>query len=236
MSYRLVRLLSAGDGTTEVWEALAPNGEYVAVKRLVATDRPDLALRFAAEQQLLRSLGGRHHVIECLALLDNPPGMALEYAPNGNLLDHLEKHGRLSPRTALTVLGQACDAVAWLHTNGVIHRDVKPSNLVGMWDGTWRLIDLGVAAHGTPPRGLPEGWIEEEVGTPDWRPPELSADPSAAGVRIDIYGLGRIGLALLGEGIHAPLEAELRRATSTDPAQRHASVTGFASALSRAIA
>ena len=233
--YKLVRQLSAGDGTTEVWHATSHDGRPVAIKRLMATDRPDLALRFDAEGRLLRKLGGRHHVIECEAVLEDPPALVLELAPQGNLRDHIEAHGPLAPRVALTVLSQACDAIGWLHANGVVHRDVKPSNLVGAWDGTWRLIDLGVAAHGDPPRGLPEGWIEEEVGTPGWRAPELDSNPAAADPRIDIYGLAVTGLAMLAAGSSPGLETELRRAASTDPTARHASVAELATALRHSI-
>ena len=231
--YRLVRQLSSGDGTTEVWHAISHDGRPVAIKRLMATDRPDLALRFDAEGRLLRKLGGRHHLIGCEVVLEDPPALVLELAPQGNLRDLLESRGPLAPRVALTVLLQACDAVAWLHANGVVHRDVKPSNLVGAWDGTWRLIDLGVAAHGDPPRGLPEGWIEEEVGTPGWRAPELNTDPSLADPRIDVYGLGRTGLAMLEEGSAPALERELHLATSTNCEQRHATVDALSTALRR---
>lgn len=195
--FELRRRLAAGPGTTEVWEARAPDGSPVALKRYVPNEAvPEGALRFRSERDLLIRLGGAHHLIRCLGALDDPPALVLEWASAGNLRDRLYPMGRGSVALAfsgdeVTDIGREIgDALAWLHANGVIHRDVKPSNILVMGDGTVRLADLSVAASGHPPRGLPEGWIEEEVGTLGYAAPELLRDPAAATPASDVYSLG----------------------------------------------
>lgn len=232
-----------------MWAAHAPDGRLVALKILRAspTDRPDLVLRFDAEGRLLRELGGQHHLIRCDAVVASPPTLVLELAGQGNLRDLVEAEGPLAPRVAVMVLLQAAEAVTWLHHNQVIHRDVKPSNLVAVDDGSWRLVDLGVAAHGSPPRGMPEGWVEEEVGTPGFAAPELLADPSAAGAAIDVFGLGAtLAFALSGRTPDEPSLGERRiparlldvvqRSTAPDLAQRYPTALEMRAALARALA
>src|SRR5690606_14268871 len=117
------------------------------------------------------------------------PALVLEYAGGGSLRDRLER-GPLPLDQAAEVILQVADGLDWLHQNDVFHRDVKPSNILLMTDGSVRLADLGVAACGTPPRGLPEGWVEEEIGTLGYAAPELLREPGLATRTIDVYALG----------------------------------------------
>jgi serine/threonine protein kinase len=66
---------------------------------------------------------------------------------------------------------------------------VKPGNILFAADGSVRLTDLGVAAAGNPPRGLPAGWVEEKVGTLGYTAPALLRDAAIATVAVDDYGL-----------------------------------------------
>lgn len=115
--------------------------------------------------------------------------MVLELVGQESLRDRL-RAGPLPLRLALACVRQVADGLGWLHQHGIFHRDVKPANILLDDDGTWRLIDLSVAAHGTPPRGLPDGWIEEETGTSGYAAPELLAGPETATPSVDIYSLG----------------------------------------------
>ncbi|MGE0439496.1 MAG: serine/threonine-protein kinase [Gemmatimonadales bacterium] len=187
--FRLRRPLSRLGGPTEVWAAEREGGGPPVALKVLRDPTEDRRLRFAAEGRLLRRLGGRHHLLACHEVIEAPPALVLELAEQGSVAARLEA-GPLPLRTALAIGRQAAEALAWLHANGVTHRDVKPSNLHLMGDGTIRLGDLGVAAHGSPPRGLPEGWVEEETGTLGYAAPELLRDAGAANPSLDSYGLG----------------------------------------------
>lgn len=240
--YRLVRPVAVG-GPSEVWLAEAPDGRRAALKRLVVArdEHPDLHLRLAAEGRLLRTLGGCHHLVSCEAVTETPAELVLEWCEGGDLAAALDAQGPLAPSEAVRITRQVADAVAWLHAHGVYHRDVKPSNVVRHADGAVRLVDLGVAAHGTPPRGLPAGWVEEETGTAPWRAPELAAEPSTATRAVDVYGLGALLHALVTgvaprPGMADPkcparLAAVVRRATAMDPMARYHTAADLVDAL-----
>ena len=195
--YQLLHRLSRSSSVTDVWSARrVEDGALVALKGLTdaGRGREDLAHRFHAEGELLVRLGGRHGLIGCSLAVDEPPVLVLELAEGGSVRDLIRSGGGasapLAVPTVLRLAQQMVTALAWLHHNGVVHRDVKPGNILLMADGTWRLADLGVAAQGTPCRGLPAGWIEEEVGTLGYAAPELLRDASAATPTLDVYGLG----------------------------------------------
>lgn len=213
--FELRRRLDGGHGTTEVWEAVAPDGARVALKRFQPReDQPGAAFRFRLERELLTRLGGVHHLIRCLDAIDDPPITILEWAAGGNVRDHLYPGGPTAgaqplPEAEVVALArQVADSLAWLHQHGVLHRDVKPSNLLVMEDGSVRLADLGVAATGHPPRGLPVGWVEEEVGTLGYAAPELLRNPLEASPASDVYGLGATLYELLTGRLPYDLGAE----------------------------
>ncbi|MDX2058579.1 MAG: serine/threonine-protein kinase [Gemmatimonadales bacterium] len=177
-----------------MWLAKSAAGHLAAFKVLTADGRarPDQVIRFEAEGRLLARLGGSHHLVTGkpvpIAGSTDPGPIALDLADE-SLADRIEPRP-LPWRLAVLVIRQVLDATAWLHANGVIHRDIKPSNVLMMEDGTVRLADLGVAAHGDPPRGLPDDWIEEEIGTLGYAAPELLAVPATATPAVDIYSVG----------------------------------------------
>jgi serine/threonine protein kinase len=184
--YRLLEPV-ARSAATEVWRATTTAGTPVAIK-LLHDPSDDLALRFAAEGRLLAGAGGRDGVIGCVEFRPDPPALVLEWFGHPTFAEWVAGGGVGQTDAVVRIVRDATRAVRRLHAHGIVHRDVKASNLlVGPEDV--RLIDLGVAASGHPPRALPDDWIEEEVGTPGWSAPELILEPGLATPALDVSRL-----------------------------------------------
>ena len=161
---------------------------------------PKMVQRFAREVRVVGML--RHpNIVEIYdvgALADHRPYFAMEYLSGRTLSMILEEQGRMSPLEVLEVLEPVCAALAAAHAAGVIHRDVKASNI--MVDGATghvKLLDFGIAKLVGPQAG-PIGLTSEgrQVGTLTIMAPEqLPGGPVDA--RIDIYALGVLLFRLL---------------------------------------
>jgi serine/threonine-protein kinase len=112
--------------------------------------------------------------------------VAMEWVPEGSLAQRLEA-GPLPVDEVVRVAEQVLEVLAYLHEHGVVHRDVKPSNLLVDSDGRMRLADLGLARPLDDERGLTKTLAA--VGTPAYMSPEQirGAPPTPAA---DLYGLG----------------------------------------------
>jgi len=147
--YRLVQLLGSG-GMAEVWLARRADGAFqreVALKtpaRLL--EREDLAQRFAIERDILASLEHPHiaRFYDAGTSHDGRPYLALEYVPGRTLLRWADEH-RLGLRARVELFGQVLDAVQYAHDKGVLHRDIKPGNVLVTDAGQVNLLDFGVA-------------------------------------------------------------------------------------------
>jgi eukaryotic-like serine/threonine-protein kinase len=146
--WRLLRLLGEG-GMGQVFLAERTDG---VLKRPVALKLPrlswmqGLAERLARERDILATLEHPHIARLYDAGVDEAgrPWLALEYLEGQSLDEHCRAHG-LGWRERLGLVLQACDAVAYAHGRLVIHRDLKPGNLLVTADGQLRLLDFGIA-------------------------------------------------------------------------------------------
>lgn len=202
--------------------------EGLAAVKLLRGSNADARRRFADEARLLANL--RHpHLVQVLAVGetdDGAPYMVLEYIPGRSLDERLRQAGPLPWREVVELAGQVAGALGTLHQAGVIHRDVKPSNIVQLSTATGRpvakLIDLGVAkvhgwemvqAAGFTPAVRHQTDVGKVVGTPGFYPPEVSL--SRADPRFDIYALG-VTIYQLCTGV-MPDPGELRRMIEVAP-------------------
>ena len=113
-----------------------------------------------------------------------------EYVDGTDLQQRVQKHGPLSLEEAVQAIRDAANGLAHAHESGVIHRDVKPSNLIRTSSGVVRVLDLGLArltesvGSGTGSR------MGVAIGTPDFMSPEQVTAPATVDARSDIYSLG----------------------------------------------
>jgi uncharacterized protein (TIGR03067 family) len=194
--YRPVRRLGTG-GMGTVWLA-----EHAVMNRPVAVKvvRPDLLARHGAADRFLREVraAARLHHPNIVAAFDAELAgdsclLVMEYVRGETLADRLAA-GPLPLTEACRAARDAARGLAHAHAAGLVHRDVKPHNLIRAADGTVKVLDFGlagVAAGETGGRGgdglTGAGML---VGTADYIAPEQAADPRAADPRADIYGLG----------------------------------------------
>jgi uncharacterized protein (TIGR03067 family) len=194
--YRVVRRLGVG-GMGTVWLA-----EHAVMDRPVAVKviRPDLLAKPGAADRFLREVraAARLHHSNIVTAFDAEPAgdawlLAMEYVPGETLAERLTR-GPLPAVEACRAVRDAACGLAHAHAAGLVHRDVKPHNLIRAADGTVKVLDFGLAgvvagkvtqAGGTGLTGA--GMV---VGTPDYIAPEQIADPRSADARADLYGLG----------------------------------------------
>jgi eukaryotic-like serine/threonine-protein kinase len=162
----------------------------VAVKLLhshLATD-PAFLDRFRREARAAAALTHPNIVaVHDWGETDDGAYLVLQLVDGPTLRDVLRHHGRLSPREALAVLGPAAAGLAAAHEAGLVHRDVKPENVLIGQDGTVRVTDFGLAraaASSTQTFGS-----DVLVGSPHYLSPEaVQGEPLDA--RADVYALG----------------------------------------------
>jgi serine/threonine protein kinase len=119
--------------------------------------------------------------------------LVMEYVEGTDLRALVQSKGRLSVSAAVDYVLQAARGLQAAHLAGMIHRDVKPANLLLDTTGVVKVLDLGLARLTDPPKGAPSSPLTGTgfvVGTPDFMAPEQAVNPAAADSRSDIYSLG----------------------------------------------
>ncbi|MFI7135900.1 serine/threonine-protein kinase [Nonomuraea sp. NPDC050153] len=195
--YVLLEEIGAG-GMGTVWRARhRDTGDVVAVKLLrdgLAADQ-DLVLRFIQERQVMRTLRHPHIVtVRDFVVEGERLALVMDLVEGGDLRTLIQRRGTLPPGEAAALLAQTAGALAAAHEIGIVHRDVKPGNvLLDRATGQVRLTDFGVARilHGP---GITQ--TSAVIGTPVYLAPEV-ADGEAATPAVDVYALGLILYELL---------------------------------------
>ena len=240
--YRLVSALGTGASAHVFLAEDVSLGRRVAVKVLLPSLAQDPAFlkRFGAEARSVAALN-HPHILQVFDWDADEPYLVLEYLQGGTLRDVLDRGFLLSPAKAARLGSQAAQGLAYAHARGLVHRDVKPANLLFDEEGRVRVADFGVA------RALAEAaWTEPAgamVGTARYASPEQAQGLRVDG-RADVYSLAlvlyesltgevpfvadttmgtlmaRVGAALPRHPALGPLDDVLVRAAAPDAGSR----------------
>jgi serine/threonine protein kinase len=195
--YQLHALLGEG-GMGQVFRASDSHlGRTVAVKVIAARHwgNPEAVARFRREMQTLARLDHPHIVRAYHA--DQVEGtlyLAMEYVHGTTLAELVRQHGPLPVAEACAYLAQVADAVQHAHEHGLVHRDIKPGNLIRTADSgpdRVKVLDLGLACLREPMSGSGDlTSAGQSLGTPEYMPPEQWDDSHTVDIRADLYSLG----------------------------------------------
>lgn len=239
-------------------------GRTVAVKVLAERHavEPEIRERFTREARAAARLSGIRHVITVFDVGEHRgrPFIVMEYLEGGTLHDRL-RDGRVDAEQALGWLGQAAQALDQAHARGVVHRDVKPANLLLDAEGNVHVSDFGIASAGGFDTLTLPGTV---LGTAGYLSPEQArGEPSTPAS--DLYGLGVVAFELLtgrrpyvaetaateafahvttpvpdatgvDGSLPASLDAVFRDALAKDPAERPATAADLVARLREALA
>ena len=206
--YEVKEIIGAG-GMGVVYRAFDRElQEPVAIKTL----RPEVMAggsaleRFKQEIRLARRIAHRNVVrIYDLGEQNGMYYLTMEYVEGTSLKQLIGSRGKLPVEVTLTVGKQLCRALEVAHAEGVIHRDIKPQNMVVEPSGFLKVMDFGIARLANPPKGKGLTEAGTSIGTPDYMSPEqlsgMELDP-----RSDLYAAGVVLFECLTG--HVPFEAE----------------------------
>jgi serine/threonine-protein kinase len=264
--YRLDSRIATG-GMGEVWRATdTALGREVAVKVLKSEYADDQLFRSRFETEARHAASLHHPGVASVydvgesRLLGEADGSAVPRPflvmelVDGQPLSALLRGGRpLDPAVVRDLLAQAADAIGAAHRAGIVHRDVKPANLLVTPDRQIKITDFGIARASD---GLGLTGTGQVMGTPQYLSPEQARGGTATPAS-DVYSLGVVGFECLAgrrpfdaespvatalahlndpvpdlpSSVPSDLAAVVRRAMAKDPAQRYADGDAFAAAL-----
>ena len=169
------------------------SGEPVAIKVLrpeVIVDAPDLVERFRREGEVLRGLN-HPNIVKVLSTREEggQAYIVMEYEAGGSLADLMRRQPQLPVERALRIALEVADALARAHHLNIIHRDIKPGNILLAEDGTPRLTDFGLAHIAAYPAITVHGQV---MGTFQYLSPRLQSPAAGRAGRRLVAGRGPV--------------------------------------------
>jgi serine/threonine protein kinase len=234
--WRILRRIASG-GLSVVYEACRSDGRYeqsVALKVMHAGMHKGEAVRhFLRERRILSSLDhpGIVRILDGGETATGAPWFVMDIAPGKRVTDYCRDNG-LDLNACLALMAEITDAVQSAHARLVVHRDIKPDNIIVSEEGRARLLDFGVSS-------LLEGGDTEEVGhamTPDYASPEqlrLETVTTAS----DIWQLGRVTREICEpfRPLPADVLAVIDKATAKRVEDRYDTAAGLSEDLRRLV-
>ena len=205
--YRLVGQLGSG-GMGRVFLGMSVGGRPVAVKIIraeLAAD-PEFRSRFSREVAAARRVNGLFTALVVDADVDAPvPWLATAYVPGLSLAETVKERGPLAARSVLSLAAGLAEGLSAIHAAGVVHGDLKPSNVLLAEDGP-RVIDFGISRAAGAAPVTPTGLV---VGSPGFMSPEQALGKEI-GPLSDVFSLGAVlAFAATGQrpfGTGSPVE------------------------------
>lgn len=178
--------------SSDVYVAYDLKADRWCALKLLAMDYredPGMLQRFAAEARALKKIKHKNVIRVYATHLDAfQPFISMELATGGCLMDWIKTRGPMPAQLAVEVISQICDGMGAAHAKGVIHRDLKPHNLLVNDAGQLKVTDFGVVsvdADGDHAALLNQAGAD--LGTLAFMPPEQRSDPDTVDHRADIY-------------------------------------------------
>lgn len=196
-SWRIVGIIDQGGmGTVYRVERADRRLEQTAALKYVRAEvpSPNLVAAFYDERNVLASLShpGIVPLLDGGVDEDGQPWLVMQYV-EGEPIDQWCNRRKLPIRERIALFDRACDAVVYAHGRGILHQDIKPSNLLVSEDGNARLLDFGLS---TPIEAVEGGGLKRLAMTPGYTAPEVLLG-GATGFTSDIYSLGILLCRLL---------------------------------------
>ena len=189
--YKLLKKLGQG-GMGAVYKAQhLEENRIVAVKVLAKelASKPAYVQRFQREARAMQKVD-HPHVLTCLTVGEarGYHYIAMEFVEGGSVENWLKKLGRFSIGDALHLVLKTAEGLQHAHDKGLIHRDIKPDNILLTKDGVVKIADLGLAKDTDDDQSLTK--TGAGAGTPIYMAPEQARDVKHVDSRVDIYALG----------------------------------------------
>lgn len=221
--YRLRGQLGEG-GMGTVFLALRDDGAFrksVALKILRRDQAtPELVGRFQQERQVLANLdhGNIARILDGGQTSDGLPYYVMEYV-EGLPLDKFCDQRKLDLDGRVRIFVQICDAVHYLHEHLVVHRDLKPNNILVTADGTVKLLDFGIAKQQSPAADAGLTAVQGRLMTPGYASPEQFSGAPVTKAS-DIYTLGVILYLLLTGSLPHPKPGDKLTTEPSAPSEK----------------
>lgn len=216
--YRTIAPLGTGGMASVVLGEDTLLGRRVALKRMHASGADPRGLLRLRREALVGASMSHRNLVSIYDVIDSADGdfvIVMEYVHGETLRDALSREGRLAPREAVRVLGGVAGGLDAIHARGIVHRDVKPANVLLGSDGVVKLADLGIASVPDHTRITTAGSV---LGSFRYMAPEQLREGPASRA-IDIYALAAVAFEVLSgrQARREPNPMALAHAIATQP-------------------
>jgi len=253
-TYKMLDRLGTGSTSVVYLAEHVRLKQQVAIKVLSPQKAQDAEALGRFEREAKAAAAVRHpHVVHAfdVATEGRVHYMVMEYVAGRTLLKALADTGRMAPRPAARMLHQVAQGLHAAHQSGIVHRDVKPSNVMIAADGAAKIMDLGLARYEADETALTQG--KAVLGLVAYTAPEQMRENAVVDARTDVYALGAtLYLAAAGkrppvvgtappsvpartpaeEGDYRKLMGVIERMMAVQPEDRYQSMADVAAAVS----